>query len=63
MTEQQPTTQRCPQCDVEFERDRISCPSCGLPVAKEGMSDQKRYTLYFVGLIIFCALVILIAPR
>ncbi|MEH6578062.1 MAG: hypothetical protein V7731_13385 [Amphritea sp.] len=54
---------RCAQCDCEFAADRISCPSCGMPVAKTQTQIKARFIKYFVALVVFCALVIMIAPR
>ena len=54
---------RCAQCDCEFAADKISCPSCGMPVAKTQMQSKAKFIKYFVALVVFCALVIMIAPR
>jgi uncharacterized paraquat-inducible protein A len=54
---------KCAQCDCEFAAQRISCPSCGMPVAKTKAQSKAKFVKYFVALIVFCALVILIAPR
>ncbi len=61
--ENQPAAVNCLQCGFEFSATRISCPSCGMPVPKTAAQTKTKFVRYFIALVVFCALVILIAPR
>jgi predicted amidophosphoribosyltransferase len=57
----------CNHCGKAFDDDRDYCPSCRSPTPaqqdKDFASLKKKIILYFIGLAIFCAIMILWLPR
>ena len=62
---QQP--QYCSHCGNEIEENAGSCSICSAPTHFHGKDWQKRtskkFIIYFIALVIFCFLVMFIAPR
>jgi hypothetical protein len=57
----------CSHCGNEIEEGIQTCPLCNAPTSLKTVSTEKKilnkFTYYFIGLVIFCFLVIWIAPR
>lgn len=58
---------KCEQCNHEFqaqEQDLDACPHCGEPVLDDSTQDSiKRFKWYFIGIVVFCAVMIIYLPR
>ncbi|MBE9526928.1 MAG: hypothetical protein IME94_08125 [Proteobacteria bacterium] len=67
MTTPSEHTQYCSHCGNEIEENAGSCSVCNAPTHFHGKDWQKKtprnFILYFIGLVIFCFLVMFIAPR
>jgi predicted nucleic acid-binding Zn ribbon protein len=53
----------CKHCGGSIEAGDKKCAHCGMPLPPDfAKSPQKKFTLYFIVLVIFCALVIIWLP-
>ena len=59
--------QYCSHCGNEIEENAGSCSICNAPTHFHGKDWQKKtpkkFIIYFIGLVIFCFLVMLLGPR
>ncbi len=57
----------CEHCNHEFEdqnQEFDECPQCGEPLLDDNTQDSiKRFKWYFVGIVVFCIIMILYLPR
>lgn len=58
---------KCEHCDHEITdqtEDLEDCPECGEPLLDDSTEDSiRRFKWYFVGIVIFCIVMILYLPR
>ena len=53
----------CKHCGGDVEVGTPACPHCGMPLPADlGKAPQRKFILFFIALIIFCALMILWLP-
>jgi len=58
---------KCEYCNHEFEDQNLEledCPHCGEPLLDDTTQDSiRRFKWYFVGIVVFCIVMILYLPR
>ena len=53
----------CKHCGGSVEAGDKNCSHCGIPLPPDfGKSPQKKFVLYFIGLVIFCLVMVLWLP-
>ena len=53
----------CKHCGGNVETGEKTCSHCGMPLPADlGKSPQRKFILFFIALIIFCAVMILWLP-
>jgi hypothetical protein len=53
----------CKHCGGGIETGTQACPHCGMPLPPGlGKAPQRKFILFFIVLVIFCALMILWLP-
>jgi len=58
----------CKHCGGKFAANNLhrqapACPHCGIPLSPDlGKNPQRKFVLLFIGLIIFCVVMILWLP-
>ena len=53
----------CKHCGGDVHVGEKNCSHCGIPLPPDlGKSSQKKFKLFFIGLIIFCAIMIIWLP-
>ncbi|MCK5903570.1 MAG: hypothetical protein KAG28_10540 [Cocleimonas sp.] len=53
----------CKHCDGVLNPEDQHCPHCGIPLAPNHANEkQRRFTLWFIALVIFCLLMMLWLP-
>jgi predicted nucleic acid-binding Zn ribbon protein len=53
----------CKHCGGEIQIGDEKCAHCGIPLPPDfGRSPQKRFTIFFIGIVIFCIAMILWLP-
>jgi predicted amidophosphoribosyltransferase len=54
----------CPCCQKENRDDVDYCLHCGAPLTDQGQAARiSRFKWYFVGIVIFCIVMMLYLPR
>ena len=54
----------CKHCGGDIHIGEKNCSHCGMPLPPDlGKNPQKKFKLYFIGLVIFCAVMIIWLPR
>lgn len=53
----------CNHCGFERPQDESDCPNCGAPSPVVKENTNKRFLIFFVILIVFCAIAIAWLPR
>jgi len=53
----------CKHCGSSVEAGDENCSHCGIPLPPDyGKSPQKKFVLFFIGLVIFCLVMLLWLP-
>jgi hypothetical protein len=53
----------CEHCGGKVKAGEITCTHCGMPLPPDlGKTPQRKFILFFIALIIFCAVMILWLP-
>lgn len=53
----------CKHCGGELQLGDKTCHHCGIPLPENfGRSPQRRFVLFFTGLVIFCIVVMIWLP-
>lgn len=53
----------CQHCSGSVEAADNSCPNCGIPLPpNHDKQRQKRFVVWFIGLVIFCVFIMLWLP-
>lgn len=56
-------TLSCNHCSGQVAEGEKKCPHCGIPLPPDfGQESQKRFKVFFVLLIVFCAVMIYWLP-
>ena len=54
----------CNHCGGNVEAGDEKCAHCGMPLPPNfARSPQKKFILYFIALVIFCAVMIVLLPQ
>jgi len=54
----------CSKCGFPLDKKLDYCPDCSAPTAPDNKKNiKKRFTLYFILLVIFCFVLIFLLPR
>ena len=54
----------CNHCGGSVEVGNKTCPNCGIPLPPNlGKHPQRRFILFFIATVIFCAVMIYWLPR
>ena len=58
---------KCENCNQDFENElehMEDCPHCGEPLVDENTQDSiSRFKWYFVGIVVFCIVMMFYLPR
>lgn len=58
---------KCEHCNHEFEDENLEledCPHCGEPLLDDSTQDSiRRFKWYFVGIVVFCIVMMFYLPR
>lgn len=57
----------CSHCGLEVDKSILICPKCNAPMLAKtenrAEKNAKKFKYYFIALVIFCFVVIYVAPR
>ena len=54
----------CKHCGGDVEKGNKTCPNCGIPLPPNlGKYPRLRFVIFFIGVVIFCAVMIYWLPR
>jgi len=53
----------CKHCGGPISHSDLNCPNCGIPLlAGKKSSSQRKFILFFIAVVLFCAFMILWLP-
>lgn len=54
----------CKHCGGDTEASDKACSHCGIPLPPDhGKNSQRKFILFFIALVIFCAVMVIWLPR